>query len=261
MTELKSERRKRERTAGESEGKSGEPRLQQGWSYNGARAHRLPCSCRAGCLVSEASAERAPHISICSGVQRARCCGPHRVEGRLIQPPPPAFSCQGGPTPSLPWKMLPLTPYRTRPPPHPWLPRCTSRTEPCGRRWGGGVVPPAHSPTLTAGACGDSTLARELASLGLLRALRPHTLAAGLSFTLPPSPLQGHRKDLASTSLDTTLPQNLGYFRPPLPISRLEYKVWHCVAPDMVGRGFSPTGLPKEEMLGSGAGWRIVPHP
>lgn len=84
-------------------------------------------------------------------------------------------------------------------------------TEPCGRGWGGGVVPPAHSPTLTAGACGDSTLAPEqLASLGPPLSSPPtHALAAGPSFTLPPSPLQGRRKDLASTSLDTTLPQNL----------------------------------------------------
>lgn len=71
-------------------------------------------------------------------------------------------------------------------------------------------MPPAHSPTLTAGACGDSTLARELASLGPPPSSPPtHALTAGPSFTLPPSALLGRRKNLASTSLDTTLPQNL----------------------------------------------------
>lgn len=201
---------------------------------------------QAGCLVSETSAERAPHTSIHSGVQRAKCCGPHRVEGRLIQiPPPPHSAARGDPHPSLLWRMFPLTPYRTRLLPHPWLPRCTSRTEPCGRGWwGGGVVPPAHSPTLTAGACGDSTLARELASLGLLRALRPHTLARSRPLIHTPAlssagPPEGPGLHLSRHH--PTPEPGLGYFRPPLPISRLEYKVWHCVAPDMVGRGFSPT--------------------
>lgn len=66
-------------------------------------------------------------------------------------------------------------------------------------------MPPAHSPTLAAGACGASTLARELASLDPPPSSPPtHALAALPSFTLPPSALQGYRKDLASTSLDNT---------------------------------------------------------
>lgn len=79
-----------------------------------------------GSPVSEASAARAPHTSIRSGVQKARCCGPPAVERCLIPSPHPAFGCHGGTHTGPFLGVLPLTPYRARPPPHPWLPRYTS---------------------------------------------------------------------------------------------------------------------------------------
>lgn len=59
------------------------------------------CLGLARCLMSSTS--RAPHTSIRSGVQRARCCGPQAVEGRLIQsPPPPHLVAREDPHRSLP---------------------------------------------------------------------------------------------------------------------------------------------------------------
>lgn len=198
----------------------------------------IGCLALAGCLVSEVSAARAPHTSIRSGVQRTRCCGPQAIEGRLIQspPPPPHSVPRGDPHPSLPFLgALPLTPYRTRPPPHPWLPRCTLEgRNPAGEgrrgrcasctltdthRWrlrglhaGSGARLPRSSSELSA-----HTRARS----------RPLIHTPALSSAGPPE-----GPGLHLPRHHPTPEPGLGHFRPPPPIPRLECEVWHCVVPD-----------------------------
>lgn len=235
----------------------------QDCNKDGARWGKCPTGCLvlAGCLVS--SAARAPHTSIRSGVQRARCCGPQAVEGRLIQsPPPPHLVAREDPHPSLP-RGAPTNslPHSLSSPPlavkvH------FGRRNPAGEVEEGALCllhTHGHSPLALAGfhAGSGARLPRSSSELSAHTRARSRPLihTPALSSAGPPE-----GPGLHFSRHHPTPEPGLGHFRPPPPISRLECEVWHCVAPDMVGRGFFPTGLPKEEMLGSGTGWRIVPH-
>lgn len=140
--------------------------------------------------------------------------------------------------------MLPLTPYRTRPPPYPWLPRCTSEdgTLRAGKGGEGALCllhTHRHSPLALAGTprwLGSSppSVSSKLSAHTRARS-RPLIHTPALSSAGPPEGPGLHLSRHHPTS-----EPGLGHFRPPLPVSRLEYEVWHCVVPDMVKRGFSP---------------------
>lgn len=183
--------------------------------------------------------------------------------GTLDPKPPPRIRLPVG-THTRPFLgALPLTPYRARPPPHPWLPRYTSEGSLKAR--------------VGRGRCASCTLTDT-------HRWRLRGLHAGSGARLPrsSSELSAHTRAHSRPLIHTPalcsagppeepglhLPRHhpipepgFGHFRPPPPIPRLECDVWHCVVPEMVKRGFSPTGQLKEETRRHGADWRIVPHP
>lgn len=196
------------------------------------------CLALAGCLVPEASAARAPHTSIRSGVQRARCCGRQAVEGRLIKSPPPTLPHsvpRGDPHPSLP----PGAPSNSLP--HlPSSPPLAAKvhlggTEPCGRGSGGGrcafcTLTDTHRWRLRGLHAGSGArLPRSSSELSAHTRARSRPLihTPALSSAGPPE-----GPGLHLPRHHPTPEPGLGHFRLPPPIPRLECEVWHCVAPD-----------------------------
>lgn len=128
-----------------------------------------------GSPVSEASAARAPHTSIRSGVQKARCCGPPAVKRCLIPSPHPAFGChRGDPHRSLSWG-APTNSLPHSPSSPPMAAKVHLRRKPEGKGGEGALCllhTHRHSPLALAGT--PRWLGSSPPSV-LLRALRPHT--------------------------------------------------------------------------------------
>lgn len=191
----------------------------------------------------------------------------------MIKSPPPTLPHsvpRGDPHPSLP-RGAPSNSLPHLPSSPPLAAKVhLGGTEPCGRGSGGGrcafcTLTDTHRWRLRGLHAGSGArLPRSSSELSAHTRARSRPLihTPALSSAGPPE-----GPGLHLPRHHPTPEPGLGHFRLPPPIPRLECEVWHCVAPDTpdtgsgsVGRGFSPTGLLKEEMIRSGAGWRIVPH-